>query len=80
MDKEMQEIADQVIDAILAGAQKAVAQAQLDIEQLTGAAADEARKAVEGAAGEAEKALEGANEAGKEAGDAVRDLIEGIGR
>lgn len=79
-----EEIADQVVDAILKGAQNAVAQARIDVERLTGAAADEARKAVEGAAGEAGKALEGvtggAGDAGKEAGDAVRGLIEGIGR
>jgi hypothetical protein len=79
-----EEITDQVVDAILKGAQNAVAQAQIDVEKLTGAVMEEAGKAMEGAAGEAGKALEnmteGTGDVGKDAGDAVRGLIQGIGR
>jgi hypothetical protein len=75
-----EEITDQVVDAILKGAQNAVAQAQIDVEKLTGAVMEEAGKAMEGAAGEAGKALENMTEGTGDAGDAVRGLIQGIGR
>lgn len=77
-----EEIADQVMQAILGGAQKAVAAAQINVEQLTGAVMEEAGKAIDQATGEAGKALEGAGvgDVGKDAGDAVKGLIKGIGR
>ncbi len=66
------------MDAVLKGAQNAVASAKIDVNQLTGAA----MKQVEEAAGEATKALEEATGGamGKDAGDAVKGLIKGIGR
>ncbi|MBO6783843.1 MAG: hypothetical protein JJ899_11305 [Alphaproteobacteria bacterium] len=70
-----EEIADQVMAAVLKGAQDAVAQAKIDVEKLTGAAMEEAGKA----AGEAQKAIEdatsGAGDIGKDAGDAIKGLI-----
>lgn len=75
-----EEIASQIMDAVLKGAQNAVASAKINVDQLTGAA----MKQVEDAAGQATKALEdatgGAGGVGKDAGDAVKGLIQGIGR
>lgn len=75
-----EEIATQIMDAVLKGAQNAVASAKIDADKLTGAAMEE----VEKAAGEATKALEGATEGagsmGQEAGDAVKGLIKGLGK
>lgn len=75
-----EEIATQIMDAVLKGAQNAVASAKINVDQLTGAA----MKQVEDAASEATKALEnatgGAGGVGQEAGDAVKGLIKGIGR
>ncbi len=73
-------IARQTVDAILAGASNAVASANIDIGAITGAAeevAEEAQKALESVGGDAAKEAEGAVEG---AGDAVKGLIEGIGR
>ena len=75
-----EEIATQIMDAVLKGAQNAVASAKIDVDKLTGAAMEE----VEKAAGEATKALEGATEGagsmGQDAGDAVKGLIKGLGK
>lgn len=77
-----EEIADQVMQAVLSGAQNAVAAAKINVEELTGAAMKEAEKAIEEVTGEAGKALEGVGggDVGKDAGDAVKGLIKGIGR
>lgn len=85
-----EEIASQIMDAVLKGAQNAVANAKINVDQLTGAAmkkvedaAGEAMKQVEEATGGATKALESATEgvggAGG-AGDAMKGMIKGIGR
>ena len=71
-----EEIATQIMDAVLKGAQNAVANAKINVDQLTGAA----MKQVEEAAGEATKALEDATGGAGGAGDAVKDLFKGIGR
>ncbi|MGB0572112.1 MAG: hypothetical protein ACPGQM_08625 [Alphaproteobacteria bacterium] len=73
-----EEIATQIMDGVLKGAQNAVASAKIDVDKLTGAA----MKEVEKAAGEATKALEGLTKGtggmGKDAGDAVKGLIKGF--
>lgn len=75
-----EEIAGQIMDAVLQGAQKAVANAKVDIDRLTGAAMEEVGKAADEAKKALEEATEGAGNMGKDAGDAVKGLIEGIGR
>lgn len=71
-----EEIASQIMDAVLKGAQNAVASAKINVDQLTGAA----MKRVEEAAGEATKALEDATGGAGGAGDAVKGLIKGFGK
>ncbi|MDG2270303.1 MAG: hypothetical protein P8M28_07820 [Alphaproteobacteria bacterium] len=71
-----EEIASQIMDAVLKGAQNAVASAKINVDQLTGAA----MKQVEEAAGEATKALEDTTGGAGGAGDAVKGLIKGFGK
>lgn len=74
------DIADQLMEAILGGASKAVSSANIDIGALTGAAgevAKEAQKALEGAGGDAAKE---AGDAVEGAGDAVKGILKGIGK
>ena len=71
-----EEIASQIMDAVLKGAQSAVASAKINVDQLTGAA----MKQVEEAAGDATKALEDATGGAGGAGDAVKGLIKGFGK
>ena len=68
--------ASQIMDAVLKGAQNAVASAKINVDQLTGAA----MKQVEEAAGDATKALEDATGGAGGAGDAVKGLIKGFGK
>ncbi len=69
------EIADQVMAAVLKGAQDAVAQAKIDVEKLTGAAMEQVDKATQDAQKAVEDATSGAGDVGKEAGDAIKGLI-----
>lgn len=64
------------MDAVLKGAQNALANAKIDVDKLTGAAMEEVGKAAE----EATKALEGATEGAGDAGEAVKGLIKGFGK
>lgn len=70
-----EEIADQVMAAVLKGAQDAVAQAKIDINKLTGAAMEEVNKATEGAQKAIEDATSGAGSMGEDAGNAIRGLL-----
>lgn len=74
------DIADQTLEAVLAGASQALSSANIDIGALTGAAgeiAKDAQKALENAGGDAAK---GADEAVEGAGDAVKGILKGIGK
>ncbi len=70
-----EEVADQVMDAILKGAQDAVDQAKIDVNKLTGAAMEQVDKATQ----DAQKALEGATsgtgDIGKDAGNAIKGIF-----
>ena len=74
-----EEIADQVMAAVLKGAQDAVAQAKIDVEKLTGAAMEQVDKVTEDAQKAIEDATKGAGgmggDIGKDAGDAIKGLI-----
>lgn len=74
------DIADQTMEAILAGASSAVSSAKIDIGALTksaGEAAKGAQEAIEKAGGDA---AEGAGDAVESAGDAVKGLLKDIGK
>ena len=71
-----EEIADQVMQAILKGAQDAVTNAKIDVSKLTGVAMEQVGKAAE----DAKKALESVTSGGgsdipKDAGSAIKGLL-----
>lgn len=73
------DIADQTMEAILAGASRAVSSANIDIDALSrsaGTAAKDAQKALEKAGSDA---ADGAGDAIDSAGDAVKGILKGIG-
>lgn len=74
------EIADQTMEAILAGASQAVSRANIDIDAITGAAGEAAKEAQEVLEKAGSSAAEGAGKATEEAGDAVKGILKGIGR
>ena len=71
------EVADQTMQAVLKGAQNAVAKAQINVDQLTGAAMDQINKAT----GDVQKQLEdatsgsGIGNVGEDAGSAIKGLL-----
>lgn len=74
------DIADQLMEAILAGAGSAVSSANIDIGALTGAAgelAKDAQKVIEESGGDVAKE---AGDAIEGAGDAVKGIFKGIGK
>lgn len=74
------EIADQTIEAVLAGVSSAVSSANIDIGAITGVAdevAKEAQEALENAGG---SATEGAGGAVEDAENAVKGILKGIGK
>ncbi|MEP4380616.1 MAG: hypothetical protein ABJ363_16640 [Alphaproteobacteria bacterium] len=71
-----EEIASQIMDAVLQGAQNAVANAKIDVDKLTGAAMEQVEKAT----GDAMKQIEDATGGAGGAGDAVKGLIKGFGK
>lgn len=70
-----EEIADQVMAAVLKGAQDAVANAKINVEELTGAAMEQVNKATEDAQKAIEDATSGTGSVGEDAGNAIRGLI-----
>lgn len=70
-----EEIADQLMAAVLKGAQDAVAQAKIDVSKLTGAAMEEVNKATEDAQKAIEGATSGTGSMGEDAGNAIRGLL-----
>ena len=73
-----EEVADQVMEAILNGAQNAVAQAKIDVNQLTGAAMEQVDKATKDAQKALEDATSGAGSIGGDVGKEAEDAIKGI--
>lgn len=71
------EVADQTMQAVLKGAQDAVAKAQINVDQLTGAAMEQINRAT----GDVQKQLEdatsgsGLGNVGEDAGGAIRGLL-----
>jgi uncharacterized protein involved in outer membrane biogenesis len=71
------EIADQTMQAVLAGAKNAVAKAQINVEQITGAAMEQ----INNATGDVQKKIEdatgvaGVGDIGKDAGSAIKGLL-----
>ena len=74
------DIADQTMEAILAGASKAVSNAKIDIGALTKSAGDAAKGAQEALEKAGSDAAEGASDAVESAGDAVKGILKGIGK
>ena len=74
------EIADQTIEAILAGAGSAVSSANIDIGAITGAAGEVAKEAQELLEKAGGGAADGAGGAVEDAGDAVKGILKGIGK
>ena len=70
-----EEIADQVMQAILKGAQDAVTNAKIDVSKLTGVAMEQVGKAAE----DAKKALESVTSGGGDVGKALESVTSGGG-
>jgi hypothetical protein len=70
-----EEIADQVMQAILKGAQDAVTNAKIDVSKLTGVAIEQVGKAAE----DAKKALESVTSGGGDVGKALESVTSGGG-
>jgi dihydroneopterin aldolase len=68
-----EEVATQIMDAVLKGAQNAVASAKINVDKLTGAAMEQVEKATGAAMKQIEEATGGA-------GDTVKGLIKGSGK
>ncbi len=70
-----EEIADQVMQAILKGAQDAVTHAKIDVSKLTGGAMEQVGKAAEDAKKAPESVTSGGSDIGKDAGSAIKGLL-----